>query len=223
MSTGKLIFISVLLASVVFSVKAEQSSTSKPIDVKKTKENAKKTADVKAEMELDQFGFGPAFYVINYKDEVLSDSKDITIKGDNTISTKSTKYSTTMGLELHYDFSFGRTVKCFNTEDKCNDAANYELTTAHRLSPFLGLYDLDNGINGIAVGLVYGYIKKHKNDKKPVTLNTGIGWTVHKDRLVLGDGLSKGAVPPVGINVEDYTDRKDVKGITLMISINMGF
>jgi len=223
MNKAKLMLILVLSMTVVFSVKAENDANPPISDKKETKEDAKNAAEEKSEKELDQFGFGPAFFVINYKEEVLSDSKDVVVRGDTSISTKGTNYSTSMGVELHYDFSFGRTVKCFNTEEKCKDVANYELTTAHRISPFLGLYDLDNGINGIAIGFVYGYTKKHKNDKNPVTLNTGIGWTVHKDRLVLADGLNAGEIPPVGLNVEDYTERKDVKGTTIMISVNMGF
>lgn len=227
MKNRNLISILLFTTFVATSVLAEEGSgsdsTLETSNVKATPEEAEAVADEEAENNLDQFGFGPALYVIKYKDEVLSDSKDVSIRGDGTISTKGSKYSTSLGLELHYDFSFARTVKCFKTKNECKDVKNYELTTAHRLSPFLGLYDVDNGINGLAVGLVYGYIKQHKDDKNPVTLNTGLGWTVHKDRLVLGNGLTKGATPPVGLNAADYTERKDVTGLVLMISVNMGF
>ncbi|MCF6194937.1 MAG: hypothetical protein L3J46_11460 [Kangiellaceae bacterium] len=227
MKKSNLMLTLLLSMSVASNALAEEESgyisLSKESDIKATKADAEKAADEKAEKKLDQFGFGPAFYIINYRDEVLSDSKDVSVRGDGAITTKGTKYSTSFGLELHYDFSFARSVRCFKTVDQCKNVANYELTTAHRLSPFLGLFDVDNGINGIAVGLVYGYIKQHKDDKNPVTLNTGLGWTVHKDRLVLGDGVTKGATPPAGLNVEDYTARKDVKGMVLMISVNMGF
>lgn len=201
----------------------ETLETKKKSDMKENSTLAKQVADENAEKELDQFGFGPALYIIKYEDEVLADSKDVSVRGDGTISAKGTEYSTSLGMELHYDFSFGRTISCFGSEEYCSDVTNHELTTAHRLSPFLGLFDVDNGINGIAAGVVYGYIKQHKNDKNPLTLNAGVGWTVHKDRLVLASGLSEGGVPPSGLKVEDYTERKDVTGLVLMISVNMGF
>lgn len=236
MKTYKFFLVPILSLSLSLSVSGSQDSLDpkkegdseeateleKKPDMRDSRENAKQAADEKAEKELDQFGFGPALYIIKYDDEVLADSKDVTVRGDGTISAKGTEYSTSLGMELHYDFSFGRTISCFGSEEYCRDVTNYELTTAHRLSPFLGLYDVDNGINGIAVGVVYGYIKQHK-DKAALTLNTGLGWTVHKDRLVLGSGLSEGDAPPSGLKVEDYTERKDVTGAVLMISVNMGF
>lgn len=212
-----------VMSSFLFSAAFANKAASDEANIKSLQDKAREEADKDAENELDQFGFGPALYVIKYKDKVLSDSKDVYTRGDGTISTKGSDFSTSLGLELHYDFSFARTVTCFKTKEECKDVENYELTTAHRLSPFLGFYDVDNGINGIAAGIVYGYIKQHKNDENPVTLNTGIGWTVHKDRLVLGKGLTNGSLPPAGLNVEDYTERKDVTGLTLMISVNMGF
>jgi len=181
---------------------------------------AKEQADSKVEDNLDQFGFGPALYVIKYNKEVLNDSKDVSVKGDNTISSKGSKYTTSLGLELHYDFTFWRTLKCFND---CKNTENWNLSSGHRLSPFLGFYDVSNGINGIAAGLVYGYWKGDRKSKNKTTLNVGLGWTVHKDRLVLADGVSENAVPPPTLNVEDYTQKEDVEGITLMISVNMGF
>jgi len=225
MKEFKFIFVSILFLSLplIANENPDPIDSKKETDVKETPELAKQAADQKAEEKLDQFGFGPALYIIKYDDEVLADSKDVSVRGDGTVSTKGTEYSTSLGLELHYDFSFGRTITCFGSDEKCRDVANYELTTAHRLSPFLGLYDVDNGINGIAAGVVYGYIKQHKNDKTPVTLNAGLGWTVHKNRLVLGSGLSKGSAPPSDLKVEDYAERKDVTGTVLMISVNMGF
>lgn len=218
-SMPALLFFSFMPASVL----AEGGDPDPTPDVKATVEEAAVAADAKEEKNLDQFGFGPALYVIKYKDEVLSDSKDVSIRGDGTISSRGSEYSTSLGFELHYDFSFHRTLKCFKTQEKCKDVNNYELMTAHRLSPFLGFYDVKNGINGIAVGLVYGYIKQNKDEENPVTLNTGLGWTVHKNQLVLANGLKETATPRTGLNVEDYTERKDVTGMILMISVNMGF
>lgn len=213
-----------LVASFLFVPIIHAQTEKQPeTDIKENPEIAKLAAEKKEESKLDQFGFGPAFYVIKYDEKVLADSKDVSIRGDGGIASKGSEYSTSIGLELHYDFSFNRTVKCFGSYEECKDVEKYELVTAHRISPFLGFFDVDDGINGIAVGLVYGYIKKNKKDEKTVTLNTGIGWTVHKDRLVLARGLSEGSAPAAELNFEDYTERKDVNGIVLMISVNMGF
>jgi hypothetical protein len=75
----------------------------------------------------------------------------------------------------------------------------------------------------MAAGLIYGYTKGNINGDNKVTLNFGIGKTIHKDRLVLARDVSEGAAPPANLNAVDYTERKDVKGTTLMISVNFGF
>ncbi|VUD41963.1 hypothetical protein TDB9533_00596 [Thalassocella blandensis] len=181
---------------------------------------AKNKADERKESELDQFGFGPALYVIHYKEEVLEDTNDVSIRGDQTITATGTQYATSIGLELHYDFSFARTLKCFND---CDNSDNWNLSSGHRISPFLGIYDLSDGFNGIAAGLVYGYWKGDKDESAKTTLNAGLGWTVHKNRLVLSKGLHEGSIPDPSLNFEDYTERKDVEGLVLMISVNVGF
>jgi hypothetical protein len=43
------------------------------------------------------------------------------------------------------------------------------------------------------------------------------------DQLVLAQGLKEGNTVPVGLAQEDYTERKDVDGIVLMISASVGF
>lgn len=230
MKIYQFIFLFVVYVSSSLSAYAEDENAEmdkkdniKQSDIKSSREDAAEAADQEDVTALNKFGFGPALYVIRYDDEVLGDSSDVSVKGDGTISVNGTDYSTSMGFELHYDFSFAAKRKCIGSEEHCKDVANYTLTTAHRLSPFLGFYDVDNGINGIAAGVVYGYIKKHNNEKNPVTLNAGLGWTVHKDRLVLSRGLSEGAAPAATLKVEDYTEKKDVNGTILMISVNMGF
>lgn len=181
---------------------------------------ARQEATLQADSELDQFGFGPALYVIRYDDEVLRDAKDVSLRGDGSLSASGSDYSVTLGLEVHYDFSFGHKLKCYSA---CENSANWNVTSSHRISPFLGLFDVDNGINGIAVGLIYGYTKGDGKGKNRATLNFGIGKVFHKDRLVLAGDVQEGAVPPAGLNVEDYTSREDVEGVTLMISANIGF
>ena len=185
-----------------------------------TEAEAMQEATIQADSELDQFGFGPALYVIRYDDEVLRDAKDVSLRGDGSLSASGSDYSVTLGLEVHYDFSFGHKLKCYSA---CENPANWNVTSSHRISPFLGLFDVDNGINGIAVGLIYGYTKGDGKGKNRATLNFGIGKVFHKDRLVLAGDVSEGAVPPAGLNTEDYTSREDVEGVTLMISANIGF
>ena len=183
-------------------------------------EKAKDQAANKADNELDQFGFGPALYMIKYDEEVLKDSKDVTLRGDGSISSSGSDYSVTLGFELHYDFSFGHKLKCYTN---CNDSTNWNVTSSHRVSPFIGLFDVDNGINGMTVGLIYGYTKGDGKGENKSTLNFGVGKVIHKDRLVLAGDIEEGVAPPSGLNVEDYTERKDVDGLAFMISANYGF
>lgn len=189
-------------------------------------DKAKSEADEKSKSELSKLGFGPALYLIKYDDEVLKDSKDIALRGDGKISTSGSDYSVTLGLELHFDFSVSRTITC---NIGCEDRSNWSLTSSHRLSPFIGLFDVENGINGIAVGIIYGYTRYSDTSKtesskdNKVTLNFGVGKIIHKDRLVLSSDLKEGSIPPTELKTEDYAERKDTEGITFIISANFGF
>lgn len=179
---------------------------------------------------LDQFGFGPALFVIEYDRNVIRDSKDVRLRGDGTLSVNDSGYITALGVEVHYGITLGGETlgaKCRINKMKilleiC-DLSKADYTTGHIISPYLGLYDLENGFGGITYGIVYGYWKADKDLKNQTALNIGLGWTVHKDQLVLGDGLKEGAVPPADLSIEDYTQRKDVEGIVLMISASVGF
>lgn len=227
MKLRKLIFtcLYIVLSSAPIAQEVDQpdvNQTDEQVDsgVASTTEEAKDQAANQADSELDQFGFGPALYMIKYDEEILKDSKDVTLRGDGSISSSGSDYSVTLGLELHYDFSFGHKLKCYSN---CDNSANWNVTSSHRISPFLGLFDVDNGINGMAVGLIYGYTKGDGKGENKATLNFGVGKVIHKDRLVLAHDIKEGAVPPSDLNVEDYTERKDVDGITFMISANFGF
>lgn len=222
-----ILFLSILsISGIVYGAdnvtKNENSETKKEETVTFSTEvtQAKDNATSKAENELDKFGFGPAIFLIEYDEEILKDSKDIKVRGDGTISSSGSKYSASLGVELHYDFSFGRKIKCYSN---CNVASNWNVTSSHRLSPFIGLFDIENGINGMAAGFIYGYTKGDSNGENKTTLNFGVGWTVHKDRLVLSSDVKEGLIPLADLNFEDYTQRKDVEGLTFMLSVNMGF
>jgi hypothetical protein len=62
-----------------------------------TEKVAKDTANRSAATDLAQFGFGPALFLIAYDDEILEDSKDVTLRGDGSISASGTDYSVTLG------------------------------------------------------------------------------------------------------------------------------
>ena len=176
--------------------------------------------------ELDKIGFGPAFFIVHYDDEVIDDSKDVKLLGDGTVYSKGSNYSANLGLEVHYAFSFWHKVKCkVKVGADCTKSEDYELATGHVVAPFLGVYDVNDGINGIAAGFTYGYWRSNlKDGGKPRTaLNVGVGWTVHRNQLVLTQNVKEGMAPPAGLAPEDYTSRKDVNGVILMISANLGF
>ena len=186
-----------------------------------TVEEAKEAAKESKSGELTSLGFGPAFYYIKYNDKILSDSTDVRLRGDGTITASRSDQLVQFGLELHYDFSFGNKLKC--KKAGCRDPESYDLAIGHRISPFIGVFDIEDGVNGIAVGVLYGYSKGTKDAKTKKSLNVGIGWISHKSQIVLADDVKVGNTPPAGLNVEDYTERKDVDGVTLMISANIGY
>jgi len=173
---------------------------------------------------LGQFGFGPAFFVISYDDEVLKDSKDVRLRGDGSINASGSKYSTAIGLEIHYSVVIGEKCRYYGNKQNtpCKDI-DKATTSGHSVSPFLGLYDLDNGINGIVAGIVYGYWKGDNKYSNRKSLNVALGKTIHKDQLVLAEGIKEGIAPDANLKPEDYTERKDVKGVVLMISASIGF
>lgn len=174
--------------------------------------------------KLDQFGFAPALYLIRYNEEVLQDSKDIRVRGNNTIESSGSESAVNIGVELHYDFSIGTKVKCLKkNRNECKNLKNWDVSTSHVFSPFIGLFDFENGVNGVSLGLIYGYTKGDGVLKNKTTLNFGIGRFIHKDQLVLADDVEEGQAPPIGLAAEDYTERKDIEGITIMVSANIGF
>lgn len=170
--------------------------------------------------DLGQFGFGPAFFVISYGKEVLKDSKDVRVRSDGLIDSSGSQYSTAIGLEVHYDFSFPADQYGYPDE---NGNIIWEPTSGYIVSPFLGVYDFENGINGLAAGVLFGYWKGDINYKNKKSLNVGLGYTIHKDQLVLAKGVSESVAPPSGLQPIDYTTREDVEGLILMISVSVGF
>lgn len=171
------------------------------------------------EQDLTRFGFGPAFYMISYQKEILSDSKDVRILGDGSIDSLGSKYGTAIGLEVHYDISvWGARFGTMNGSE-----IKWTKSKGLLLSPFLGVYDIENGINGLVFGGMVGYWKGDGDFENRKSLNFGIGRTVHRNQLVLSNRMSEGAAPPIGLTTDDYTSREDVKGTVFMVSISTGF
>jgi len=221
MHINKMLIITIC-ATPIFTQAETDDSTAKPTTPATVTVGETVTANeekVKNE-DLSQFGFGPAFFVISYNKEVLKDSKDVRVRGDGTIDSSGSNYSTALGLEVHYDFSFPATQYGYYNEQ---GGIDWDPTSGYTLSPFLGVYDFDNGINGLAAGVLFGYWRGDINYKNKTALNVGLGYTVHKDQLVLAKGVSEGGAPPSGLQPVDYTSREDVEGVIIMISASIGF
>lgn len=196
------------------------------VELKALQDNAQIKANTDVTKNLESFGFAPALFIVDYHKKIISDSKDVKTRGDGTIVAGGSKYSVNFGVELHYDFAFGVNTKCFEYSSSCTKKEDYNQYAAHRISPFVGLFDLQNGINGMSIGVLYGYTRGKIEDQKLVnktTLNFGIGWAVHKNQLVLADDVAEGKAPPSGLTVQDYTKREDVQGFVVMLSVNYGF
>ena len=121
---------------------------------------------------------------------------------------------------MHYDFSLWG--KRFGSKDS-NGNTIWEKSRGIILSPFLGVYDIEKGINGLAAGVVFGYWKGNGNFGERTSLNIGYGITVHRNQLVMGEGIKEGSVPQIGLVEDDYTTRSDVKGRVFMLSVSVGF
>jgi hypothetical protein len=163
-----------------------------------------------------QFGFAPALFLLNYKEKVYKDSKDVRLRSDGAISGTGSKFATSLGVELHYGAS------TYNKAEYVPGTKTIKSTSGNTYSPFIGLFDIDDGINGLAFGVMYSYWRGDKDYNKTSALNMAIGWTVHKNRLVLADGLKEGDKPTT-LTADDFTRRKDVRGMTLTISASFGF
>lgn len=168
-----------------------------------------------ANREMGLFGIGPAYYMIRYNEEVLPEYYDEDGVANGNIVASGSQYTSEAGLELHYNYAFasGRSLGL-----PIDAAARHGFSA----SPFLGLYDFDDGIDGIIVGVTLGYWRRGGDYKIKPSLNLGIGYTVHMDQLVLAEGVDEGILIPAGFNTGNYIERKDVGGwaLTLAASIN---
>ncbi len=174
---------------------------------------------------LTGFGFGPALFLVNYDQEILSDANDIRIRQNNTIGISGNRKESYLGLELHYGFSFW--TKCRNGFSKkkppCNDKNKWTASSGHTFTPYLGLFDLEDGFNGYSLGVLYGFWRGDNEFSGKKALNFGIGRFVHKNRLVATRGITDGGDAVTDFEISDYSHKKDVYGLSLMISAEIGF
>ena len=158
--------------------------------------------------------------MISYKDEVLEDSTNVKIRGDGSLISSGSSYGTSLGLELHYDWSLWGNRKGYINS---NGTTTWTHSNGVVLSPFVGLFDVDNGIKGMAAGVMFGYWKGDENFQNRTSVNIGLGYAIHRDQLVLADRILEGNPPPSGFTAEDYTTRDDVEGVILTISVSVDF
>ena len=162
-------------------------------------------------------GAGPAFYVLRYADPIIEDSRDVRLRSNGTVEANETRTSTSLGVEVHYRIGL-----TYNIVRDKNDSTVVK-TWGWSASPYLGVFDVSNGINGVAVGLMGGVWRGDKNGENQKALNIGIGYFTHKNRVVLADDVTRGQVPPPDLEPVDFTRKRDVDGLTLTISASVGF
>lgn len=168
---------------------------------------------------LSEFGFGPAFFMISYNEEVISDSGDVRLRANGTIDSTGSRFNTSIGLEVHYDFAL--LGKRYGT--KIGEETIWKKSNGILITPFVGIFDIENGINGFAGGIMFGYWKGDKNFENRSSLNMSLGYTVHRNQLVLSKEIKEGEAPPAGFVAEDFTTKKDVSGLVFMLSVSTGF
>jgi hypothetical protein len=162
--------------------------------------------------EMGPFGIGPAFYMIRYNEEILPEYYDTAGVTEAAVVASGSQYATEVGLELHYNYAFASGRCCLGLP--IVEGAGHGFSA----SPFLGLYDFDDGVDGIILGATFGYYRRGGDYKIKPSLNLGIGYTVHMDQLVVADGVAEGA----GF-AGDYIERKDVGGWALTLSTSINF
>lgn len=205
-----------LLASWAMAAPTDAPPLERGVGVKVAQPPAQAASGVETQPAFAQFGFAPALYAVRYSKPVLGDSKDVRLRGDGALTAAGSRMATYMGVEVHYGAST-------NNKAVLDASGKVVSTRGHSFSPFIGLFDIDGGINGLALGAMYSYWNGDADYVKKSALNIGVGWTMHRNRLVLSDAVREGAVPAAGLTADDYTQRRDVRGVTVMVSGSFGF
>ncbi len=171
----------------------------------------------KVNRDMGLFGIGPAFYIIRYNEEVLSESHDASVTAEGGIDASGAQYAAELGLEVHYNLSFASGRCCLGVPIGAGNPREYSV------SPFLGLYDFDDGVDGIILGTKFSYWRGDGKYKFKPALSLGIGYTVHMDQLVLANGADEGDLVPAGADIANYMERKDVGGWALTLSASVNY
>lgn len=167
---------------------------------------------------IRQFGFGPALYFIKYNDEIVDDSRQVNVRSDSTIDFPGSQWAAPIGLEVHYAISLRRPRR-FRTPGESLWASSRGFV----LSPSLGVYDIDNGIDGLSAGVIFGFWRGNGNFEPESHLNFGAGLTVHRNQAVLANGIEEGMILPEGLQDTDLTTLRDVWGYYVLVSATVGF
>ena len=172
-----------------------------------------------SDADIKGLGFGPALFGITYNDRIVDNSDEVVITSDSLVKFPGSRRSIPLGFEAHWNIKIPGTVWRF----KPKGATKWASSIGGVIGPFVGIYDVDNGINGFAVGGVVGFWRGDGNFENRAVLNFGLGYTVHRKRLVLVDGVRDNTKVPTGKGVADLTTRNDVEGFTFMVSAHVGF
>lgn len=169
---------------------------------------------------LKGFNFAPALYFLNYNKEVLADSKNVRVRSNNTIESLGRTATSAIGLEVHFNIGLSsyRTGYGPNLEE-----AEWTGSWGVNASPFIGVFDVDDGIKGFVIGGMVGIWRGDKNFDNKSALGVGVGYFIHNDQLVLSNEVAEGSTPPADLKPEDYTTRENVEGVAIMMTVSLGF
>ena len=170
---------------------------------------------------FEKFGFGPALYMIHYDEEIIGDAtSDVRINSGSVVSADTTRSATHLGLEVHYTFKHGITANY-----KQDEEGNWvrDSSSGWSISPSVGLFDLDDGVSGHALGLVYSRWHGDADFTRQRALNIGASFITHRNRTVFVDGVDDGKALPAGYELADLTRKKDVDGLAIFVSYSLGF
>ena len=166
--------------------------------------------------EISNLGFGPALYLIRFNKDTVD---NVRVDGAGNLNADKSRMLASMGLEVHYTFLSGPfATSYFQSKD-----GNKVSTSGYSISPYVGVFDLTNGINGLSTGLVFSLWRGNSEGENKRALNMGVGYSVYKNQTVLSDGFSIGSKIPTGTQLSDATTKADIDGINILVSASLGF
>lgn len=167
---------------------------------------------------LGGVGFAPAYYILAYDRDVFETPDSVRLRSDGKLTTNGSKSASYIGLEAHWDLTWKTTTYIGTGLGKIPTGSK-----GHGFSPYVGVFDISDSINGFSIGALYSIWKGDENYENRTALNFGIGYFLHQNRYVLSKGLELNDVPPAELEQIDYTRKTDVEGVNIVISANIGF